>query len=225
MNNPDKFRNSYGQLWLNVGSSSYAIPGFVHLDNSVFLQMLPLYPLIRPLLNAQRRQGFERYAQATKVASYLVHECGQPLPFPSGSADHILASHFLEHLYKTDAHKVLRGFHDILTPNGTLHVIVPDLAALAHKYVHTHLSDSSNAAFVDSLILTKASKPSFLMRWREFVGGFGLLHRWMYDEASISALITSAGFTIEASNDSPSAHWRAEDNKWQVNILARKSMI
>lgn len=62
------------------------------------------------------------------------------------------------------------------------------------------------------------------MRWREFVGGFGLLHRWMYDEASITVLLESAGFSIEPSNESPSAHWRREDDHWQVNLLARKPM-
>lgn len=223
MNNPKRFLNSKDQLWLNVGASSYTLPDFVHLDNSLFLQLLPVHRFIRPFLKDRQRKGFDAYVEATSRVSYIVHNCEKPLPFPKESADHILASHFLEHLYKEDAERVVRGFFTNLKIGGTLHVIVPDLAALVKRYIDSPPSDSCNTLFVESLILTKSTKPSFLMRWREFVGGFGLLHRWMYDRASLVALLEQAGFEIEEKNDSPSGQWRDEANAWQVNILARKT--
>lgn len=223
MNNPKRFLNSKGQLWLNVGAGTYSLPDFVHLDNSLFLQLLPLNRFMRPFLKDHQQKGFEGYAEATNRAPYLVHNCEKPLPFPKESADHILASHFLEHLYKVDAESVVRGFFTNLKIGGTLHVIVPDLDALVKRYIDSPPSDSCNTLFVESLILTKRTKPSFLMRWREFVGGFGLLHRWMYNRASLVALLEQAGFEIAETNDSPSGQWRDEDNAWQVNVLARKT--
>lgn len=133
MINPEKVWNLKGQLWLNVGAGSYALPGFVHLDNSLFVQLLPLYALMSPFLTTHQRSGFERYANASSRATYLVHDCGKPLPFPEDSVDHILASHFLERLYKADAERVLRDFFKVLKPRASLHVIVPNLTPLAKR--------------------------------------------------------------------------------------------
>lgn len=156
------------------------------------------------------------------MAPYIVKDCGKPLPFSPNSVDHILASHFLEHLYKQEAEEVLRGFYHVLNPGGTLHVVVPDLAYRTRRYVDKIGSEGSADEFVDSLLFTKSKHPGFLLRWREFIGGFGLLHRWMYDEPAMRSMLERAGFSVVTENTSPSADWRKEDNASQVNILAVK---
>jgi SAM-dependent methyltransferase len=224
MKSLESLRNKQGKLWLNVGAGSYAMPEFVNIDNSTFLQLLAWYPVLKPFIGKRRCSGFEDYRKALKVAPYLTYDCGKPLPLPTESVDHILTSHFLEHLYQADAANVVRGFHRILKPGGTLHVIVPDLAYRARRYVEKIGRDEEAAGeLVDSLLFTKRERPGLLLRWREFVGGFGLLHRWMYDETSMRAMVEKAGFVIAAENNSPSAEWRKQDNASQVNLLAVKA--
>lgn len=219
----ETLRNKEGKLWLNVGSGSYAMPEFVNIDNSTYLQLLPLYPVLKPFIGQRRCSGFEGYRKAVKVAPYLTFDCGKPLPLPAESVDHILTSHFLEHIYKADAENVVRGFYRILKRGGTLHVIVPDLAYRARRYVgKIGLEEEAAGELVDSLLFTKRERPGFMLRWREFVGGFGLLHRWMYDEPAMRAVLEKAGFSIVTENNSPSASWRREDNEGQVNLLAVK---
>lgn len=222
MKAPGSLRNKQGKLWLNVGAGSYALADFVNIDNSTFLQLLPLYPILKPFIGKRRCEGFEEYRQALRAAPYIAHNCGKPLPFPPGSVDHILTSHFLEHLYKKEAEEVLHGFYSVLKPGGTLHVIVPDLHYRAKRYINKACSEESNCEFVESLLFTKPECPGLMLRWREFIGGFGLLHRWMYDEPSMRAMLERSGFSIVSENNSPSANWRKNDNESQVNLLAVK---
>jgi len=222
MKSLESLKNKQGEIWLNVGAGSYAMADFVNIDNSTFLQLLPWHPLLKPFIGKRRRAGFEEYRKALKVAPYLTCDCGKPLPLPTASVDHILTSHFLEHLYKAEAECVVRGFHRILKSGGTLHVIVPDLAYRARRYVEKLGSQEAAGELVDSLLFTKRERPGFLLRWREFVGGFGLLHRWMYDEPAMRAMLEGAGFVIAAGDNSPSAQWRKEDDESQVNLLAVK---
>lgn len=218
----DSFRNKHSQIWLNIGAGSYAIPDFVNIDNSTFLQLLPLFPLLKPFIGKRRCSRFEEYGRAVKVAPYFAHDCGKPLPFPAESVDHILTSHFLEHLYHADAERIVRSFFRILKPGASIHVIVPDLTAYVRHYVENTGKPDAASQFIESLILSKKSCPSLLLRWREFVGGFGLLHRWMYDGASMRELLEGVGFQIVTDTDSPSRHWRENENDRQVNLLAIK---
>ncbi len=55
----------------------------------------------------------------------------------------------------------------------------------------------------------------------EFGGGFGLQHRWMYDQASMEAKIAEIGFEIVPENETPSGEWRKDDGI-SVHVVARK---
>ena len=222
MKSLEKYRNKQGKLWLNVGAGGYPMPDFINIDNSIFLQLLKWYPILKRFIGKRRCACFDVYKEALKVAPYLIFDCGKPLPLPTASVDHILTSHFLEHLHHDEAEKVVRGFHRILKTGGTLHVIVPDLAHRAVRYVGKIGSVEAASELMESLWLTTRERPSFLLRWREFVGGFGMIHHWMYDETSMVTLLEKGGFSIAAENSSPSAAWRREDNDSQVNLLAVK---
>lgn len=209
------------QLNINVGSGRYPMKDFVNLDNSIFLRTLPFYPLLKPFLSSAHREIFKEYRAAVTGNTYRVHNCIKRLPYGTGSVDHILCSHFLEHVFRDQAKVILRDFHRVLKPGiGTIHLIVPDIRSRAEHYLH---SRNHNAAdeFIDSTILSSLNRPSLRYRLMEINGSFGLQHRWMYDEASLSKLAEEAGFTILNHNDTPSRSWRPERQPGEVELVAR----
>src|SRR5687767_7132017 len=96
-------RNAQGRIWLNVASSTSVLEGFANLDNSIFLALLPIYPAASPFLPAKYRARFEEYRAAAASASVMRHDCRKPVPLPDECVDHILCSHFLEHVKSVEA--------------------------------------------------------------------------------------------------------------------------
>jgi len=212
---------SPSQLNINVGSGRYPMKGFVNLDNSLFLRTLPLYPLLKPFLNPNHRAIFEEYRVAIASNTYRIHNCINTLPYSAGSVDHILCSHFLEHVYRDQAQLILKDFHRVLRPGtGTMHLIVPDIRSRAEKYLHSQDPLAADE-FVESTILSSARRPSLRYRLMEINGSFGLGHRWMYDECTLSHLVREAGFTILDQNVTPSHSWRPKRHPGEVELVAR----
>ena len=100
---------------------------------------------------------------------------------------------------------------------------MPDLAARAIEYVSNLGKEDMAGRFLNSTILSSQNRPKFSVRLRDFMGGFGHKHHWMYDNTSMIYMLKEAGFEICENNDSPSKTWRSEDNDNQVNVLARKA--
>ena len=95
----DQFRNNYGYVWLNVASRPHVLEDFLSLDNNIFLILTKFYPVIKFLLKNSHREKIISYRNANKKAKILLYDCRKPLKFPDDSIDHILCSHFLEHVY------------------------------------------------------------------------------------------------------------------------------
>ena len=211
------------QLNINVGSGRYPMKGFVNLDNSIFLRTLPIYPVLKPCLRSGHREIFEEYRAAVTDNTYRVHNCIKTLPYGTGSVDHILCSHFLEHVFQEQAQVILLDFRRVLRPGtGTVHLIVPDIRARAERYLHSQDPRAADE-FIDSTILSSPRRPSLRYRLMEINGSFGLQHRWMYDKGSLSKLVEEAGFTILDHNDTPSRSWRSERQPGEVELIARVS--
>lgn len=218
----DQFRNSQGRIWLNVASSTYALADFANLDNHVFLWLARLpRALTRPLAK-RHRDYVDAYRQAARAAPMIRHDCRKPLALPDGVADHILCSHFLEHVYPDECEALLRDFHRVLKPGATLHVIVPDIAAQIDDYIGSRNAGDPGAAdaLVKATLLTTERRGSVRYRVLEGFGAFGLQHRWMYDKQSIAVRIIGAGFEILDNNETPSRTFREGDDS--VHVVARK---
>ena len=207
------------QLRLNVASGRYPIAGFINVDGSLFLRLAKFYPLIKAFLSHRHRKPIEEYRAAMKCGAYRIHNCLKPLPYPKQSVDHILCSHFLEHVYRDLAERICADFFRVLKPEGTLHVIVPDIRAQITSY-----NDGKRDAdeFLEYSLLSQPKRPSLLFRCLEVTGAFGFQHRWMYDRCSLVKLLVAAGFEVVSENNTASREHRAGD-PGDVNLAFRKS--
>lgn len=216
-----KLRNRQGEIWLNVGGGNYFIDDFVNVDSNYLCFLAPLYSAVRPFLKASAREWLTKYKALRRPNNFVFANCRLPLKFPAHSVDHILISHFLEHLHYEDAVVVLSNYFAILKPGGTLHIIVPDLAQRAREYVDNIGDPAATEAFVDWFAFRKRRMTRLAVRILQITGWFDLGHCFLYDVPLMSKLVREAGFEVLPHDDSPSASWRVND-PCQVNILAQK---
>jgi SAM-dependent methyltransferase len=222
MKDPKNYKNSQGKIWLNVASSIYVLPEFVNLDNHIFLLLRNFLPFLKMLLPSKYHGWMNGYIEATRKATMLKHDCRNKLDFPENSVEHILCSHFLEHVYPQETEFILNDFMRVLKPGGTLHVIVPDIAVNIKKYLNQKAINDNHAAdnFILDSLLSKQDRGSLKYRLMEFHGGFGLQHRWMYDNESMFEMVKSIGFEILDKNETPSLTFRQNDDS--VHVIASK---
>lgn len=217
----ENFCNDQGELWLNVASSHYPVDGFVNLDNHIMMIALD-HPYLLPFIPRRNKDLLDAYRQAREKGVFVRHDCRRKLPVPDGRVDHILCSHFLEHVFPDEGQAILADFKRALKPGATMHIIVPDIELLTRRYLDACNAGSVSAAdelIADSL-LSKHNRGTWRYRVMEFAGGFGLGHRWMYDHNSMRARIESLGFEILDGNETPSRAFREGDES--VHVVARK---
>jgi predicted SAM-dependent methyltransferase len=169
---------------------------------------MPLYPVLRPLLKPGHVEWFTKYKEAQAKARLVRHDCRKPLPFAPNTVDHILCSHFLEHVCFQQAQQIIADFYKVLKPGGTLHVIVPDLAFFMKQYMENAQTKDAANVFLTKTLLSHPQQPSVMFRFLEFTGGFGLQHRWMYDHQSMKSLVESQQFHVLDNNDTVTADYR-----------------
>src|SRR5436853_7897977 len=116
--NIERLRNSQGKIWLNVGGGTYFLQDFVNVDSCFLYFLTPFYPVLKPLLKQPARYWLETYRANRTGRNFVFANCRAPLKFPENSVDHILISHFLEHLHFEDACGALRNYFSILKPGG-----------------------------------------------------------------------------------------------------------
>lgn len=103
-----------------------------------------------------------------------------------------------------------------------MHVIVPEPGLLVDEYVKSR-GECRDAADrrVRETFLSRESRASLSFRRMEFLGGFGLSHRWMYDRESIARRVEEAGFRILEANERPGAEYRRDDGI-SVHVVGAK---
>jgi ubiquinone/menaquinone biosynthesis C-methylase UbiE len=124
------------------------------------------------------RRNQIRYADATKR-----------IPFGDDAVSVVYSSHMLEHLDRAEAKSFMRECYRVLKPGGKLRVAVPDLFPLARAYVAGGSADD----FLAACVLELGKPRGLAARLHNLVFG-GRDHHWMYDGASLSRLMSDAGF-------------------------------
>jgi predicted SAM-dependent methyltransferase len=127
----------------------------------------------------------------------IVADARRDLPFPSGCVDAIYTSHFLEHLSRDDAARVLHEARRLLRPDGVIRIVVPDLADVIEAYRRDRAAGDPRAA--DKLFDNLWVVDKGLDRYPAWFQPLKTLlrtdvHKWLYDEASLTALLAELGF-------------------------------
>ncbi|MEK7412485.1 MAG: methyltransferase domain-containing protein [Planctomycetota bacterium] len=117
----------------------------------------------------------------------------QDLDYPDGSVEHIEAVMVLEHLGPDDARAFARNARRMLAPGGVLVIEVPDLLKVC-QLVLLHADDPNaleNSPFGLRGIFGDPTTHNSLED----------VHRWGYTPASLTRLLTEAGFTTVTTSD------------------------
>lgn len=104
-----------------------------------------------------------------QVPDILCDPSKEPLPFKDGELDMVAFVHCLEHFGCGEAMGVIQECHRVLRPAGSLVVIVPDMKALAERWI---------AGGIDDFIF-------FVNCYGAYQGEEGDRHRWGYTYRSL----------------------------------------
>lgn len=195
---------------VQYGCGFSAPPGWKNFDSSATLRFERL-PLIGRLYtkNEQRFPDNVRYGDIVKG-----------LPLPKQSCEAVYASHVLEHLSLRDFRLALSNTRELLADWGLFRLVVPDLAILATRYLHSNDQNAASAFMEQShlgLLDRQRGLQGLMTTWL----GNGS-HLWMWDLNSIRQELSAAGFTeIERCNfgDEP-VFAEVEDESRFVDALA-----
>jgi predicted SAM-dependent methyltransferase len=69
--------------------------------------------------------------------SVMAHDLSQGIPFPDGSFDVVYHSHVLEHFSQSAAASFIQECCRVLSPQGILRVVVPDLEQITRTYLYS----------------------------------------------------------------------------------------
>jgi predicted SAM-dependent methyltransferase len=143
------------QLYLNVGCGPKLIHGFVNLD----------------------------YLWVPGID--LCWDITQGIPLPDHSLQGIYSEHCLEHLEKSVVTDIMRDFHRLLTPTGTVRIVVPDAELYINLYVRARSGEAVKFPYVEGKCLP-------IEPLNRIFRDHG--HLYAYDFCSVQEMILSAGF-------------------------------
>lgn len=149
---------------LHIGCGTRHIPGFTHVDIA--------------------------------DAPHIDYRClaDDLAPFEDNSVSLIYASHILEHFCRNEVAVVLKEWHRVLMPGGTLRIAVPDFAAVVEMYEQEGLRDGKSG-LVGLVCGGQKNEYDF--------------HKIIFDEPFLTFLLLNAGFVNIHRWD-----WRNTEHAW-----------
>lgn len=167
---------------VNLGCGLAVVKGWINVDASLnaLVASWPraAHKLLYRLSGANRYYSLEQYCDLLENHVFLHHDLSHSIPLKDQTADFVYSSHFLEHLFKQDAERLLRDCYRVLKSGGIVRICVPDLAYALSLYVAGEKEKMlANYFFVED-------KESFLAR-----------HKYMYDFELLKTLLEKIGFS------------------------------
>ena len=154
--------------WINVDASLNAL---VAGWPSIF------HRILYRLSGASRYYSLSEYSALLKNHSFLHRDLCYGLPFPDQSVDFLYSSHFLEHLSRPAAQRLLKESCRVLKPGGTLRICVPDLVYAVALY-----GRGQSKKMLESYFFVEGLDSSMAR------------HRYMYDYDLLQASLKDADF-------------------------------
>lgn len=130
-------------------------------------------------------KGWVNVDRARGPEVQVVWNLANGLPFPDSSCSAVFSEHFIEHVTKEDAARLLSECHRVLKANGVLRVSTPDAELFLRSYAgdQKFLAHPSFSQAID----TPVDRVNYMMR------EYGL-HLWSYDEELLTLMLKRAGF-------------------------------
>jgi len=200
-----------GRACLNLGSSARVASGWNNVDSS-WLFRVARHPLLAGFAHRLGLLSADRYERIHNLRhGFILWNLIKGIPFSDETFDVVYHSHVLEHIEKETAPRFLRECFRVLKRGGILRVVVPDLEALARRYLgfvdrlpgesvgaeHAAAIDEMFDQMVRRIPKARADRGP-VVRFLEgiFVGDTsrsGERHRWIYDRFSLGRLLEEAG--------------------------------
>lgn len=171
-----------GVVKVNLGCGLAVTKGWINVDASLnaLVASWPkiMHKILYRLSGANRYYSMDEYCELLGNHMFVHHDLSHSLPLKDQTADFIYSSHFLEHLFKNDAKRLLKECHRVLKSGGIVRVCVPDLAYAVSMY-----SRGDKAKMLEDYFFVE-DKESFLAR-----------HKYMYDFELLKTLLEGIGFS------------------------------
>jgi predicted SAM-dependent methyltransferase len=164
---------------LNLGCGAVTPAGWTNVDYALGAR-LARWPLARAFFKVR----WDR--------SIVLHDLTKRLPWPDRSAQAIYSSHTLEHFEREQGARFLAECRRVLSDQGVIRIVVPDLAVLVQRYGSGKLRAEH---FLEELdVLTGTG----LRGIKRFLSPFvSFPHKCMYDAEALLRALHTAGFRAE----------------------------
>ncbi|MBP7460588.1 MAG: methyltransferase domain-containing protein [Candidatus Delongbacteria bacterium] len=166
---------------VNLGSGLDLVDNWINIDLSLFalFQSFPRFflKIIYRYSSVRNWYSFITIDSRLKRGVLIHHNLKYGIPFDDNQIDYIYTSHFLEHIFKSEADFLLQDCYRCLKKGGILRICIPDLAFIIARY----LEGDKNYA-LDNLYNADQDDSS---------GS----HKYMYDFEMIKEILKSKGFT------------------------------
>ncbi len=171
-----------GYVKINLGCGLAVAKGWTNVDASLnaLVASWPrsVHKLLYRLSGSNRYYSLEQCCDLLGNHVFIHHDLSHSIPLKDQTADFIYSSHFLEHLFKRDAERLLTDCYRALKTGGIVRISIPDLAYAVSLYAHGEKEKMlADYFFVED-------KDSFLA-----------MHKYMYDFELLKALLEKIGFS------------------------------
>lgn len=167
---------------LNLGCGGVAPPDWINVDYAVGARLRKI-PVIGTVM--------QRFLRCDWSRSIVLHDLRTRFPWTDGSIDYVYSSHSLEHLTRAAGEAFMRETFRVLRADGIVRIVVPDLRRAVERY---RAGDHDARDFLSALNTVDTHDGSIIKRVYSMLSGQG--HRCMYDEASLTDLMTASGFSV-----------------------------
>ncbi len=193
-----------GHTKLHLGCGPVAPSTWLNVDGS-WNARLQHYPRARAVLDRlsllPKPQADLRWA-----SDIVIHDLRKPMPWDAGQFEAVYASHVLEHLTWDHARRLLQECLRVLSPGGVCRIVVPDLEFLIGQY-QARSVEPNPGFFPEGVIVLNADAFVLNLGFASPVARAGGVpiriyekvfdfhhHKWMYDQESLMARMSAAGF-------------------------------
>lgn len=174
---------------VNIGSGPIIAEGWVSVDGS-WQARLAAHPMLARVAGAVTGREVGHWPRGI-----VCRDVRGGLGYRPASLAAIYSSHFIEHLKRDEAVRVLRACRSALRPGGICRVVTPDLRALAMRYLETGATPDAAESFMRGSLLAEpnGSHTRGPLAWYRRRTEFET-HKWLYDGPSLCRLFAEAGF-------------------------------